>query len=253
MTTISSGEGGLSVRLKLNAALETVGSGAASWDGAAAAVLAGAASWNAAHGWGDHAGLYALVAHNHDGLYAPVSHTHADLYAPVSHTHDAGAITSGTLTLARGGTGRTDGWAPRWVTSRTITLGATGKGITGAADVTWTLAEIGAAAAASPDFTGRITEQVFAVTGTTPALSPTNGTIQTWELSANSSPTFAAGFTAGSSVTLMIDDGAARTITWPAMTWVGGAAPTLSLTGYTVVELWRVGSTYYGALVGAAA
>jgi hypothetical protein len=186
------------------------------------------AEWDAAFDWGNHAGLY----------------------APVSHSHSAGDITSGTLALAEGGTGRTDGFSPRWITSRTLTIGATGKGVTGDADVSWTLAEIGAAPSANPDFTGRITEQVFAVTGTAPALSPTNGTIQTWALTANSSPTFAAGFVAGSSMTLMIDDGTARTITWPTMTWVGGAAPTLALTGYTVVELWRVGSTYYGALVG---
>ena len=33
------------------------------------------------------------------------------------------------------------------------------------------------------------TEEVFAVTGTTPALSPTNGSIQTWVLSGDSTPT----------------------------------------------------------------
>jgi hypothetical protein len=97
---------------------------------------------------------------------------------------------------------------------------------------------------------GRVTEGVFAVTGSTPALSPTNGTIQTWTLAATSTPTFAAGFTSGASMTLMIDDGAAYSITWPSIQWAGGSAPTLATTGYTVVELWRVGATYYGALVG---
>lgn len=97
---------------------------------------------------------------------------------------------------------------------------------------------------------GRVTEEVFAVTGTTPALNPQDGTIQTWTLSANSTPTFAAGFVAGSSMTLMIEDGTAYTITWPVMQWSGGSAPTLATTGYTVVELWRVGAVYYGALVG---
>ena len=33
------------------------------------------------------------------------------------------------------------------------------------------------------------TEEVYAVSGTTPALSPTNGSIQTWTLSGNSTPT----------------------------------------------------------------
>jgi hypothetical protein len=97
---------------------------------------------------------------------------------------------------------------------------------------------------------GSVTEEVFAVTGTTPALDPINGTIQTWTLTAASTPT--DSFAAGESFTLMIDDGAAYTITWPTMTWVnnGAVAPTLATTGYTVVALWKVSTTLYGALVG---
>jgi hypothetical protein len=100
---------------------------------------------------------------------------------------------------------------------------------------------------------GSVTEEVFAVTGTTPALDPVNGTIQTWTLSAASTPT--DSFAAGESMTLMIDDGTAYTITWPTMTWVNNAAaaPTLATTGYTVVALWKVSTTLYGALVGAGA
>ena len=50
----------------------------------------------------------------------------------------------------------------------------------------------------------------------------------------------------------MIDDGTANTITWPTMTWVNnaGSAPTLSTTVETVVVLWQVSTTLYGALVG---
>jgi len=50
----------------------------------------------------------------------------------------------------------------------------------------------------------------------------------------------------------MIDDGSAYTVTWPTITWVNnaGAAPTLATSGYTVVAMWKVGSTLYGALVG---
>ena len=48
----------------------------------------------------------------------------------------------------------------------------------------------------------------------------------------------------------MIDDGSASTITWPSMTWVGGSAPTLATTGYTVIELWKVAGTLYGAHTG---
>jgi len=97
------------------------------------------------------------------------------------------------------------------------------------------------------------TEEVFAVTGTTPALSPTNGSIQTWTLSGASTPT-AGTWAAGQSITLMVDDGTAFTVTWSslAVTWKtdGGVAPTLNLTGFTVIELWKVGTTIYGARVG---
>ena len=99
-------------------------------------------------------------------------------------------------------------------------------------------------------FGGALKETIYALSGTTPALDPSNGTIQTWTLSASSSPT--DSFLAGESMTLMIDDGTAYTITWPTTTWVNnsGAAPTLATTGYTVIALWKVSTTLYGALVG---
>jgi hypothetical protein len=99
-------------------------------------------------------------------------------------------------------------------------------------------------------FTGAITEAVYALTGTTPALNPANGTIQTWTLSANSTPT--DGLAAGQSITLMIDDGTARTITWPSVTWKtnSGTAPILNTSGFTAIVLWKVGSVLYGARVG---
>ena len=97
------------------------------------------------------------------------------------------------------------------------------------------------------------TEEVFAVTGTTPALSPTNGSIQTWTLSGNSTPT-AGTWAAGQSITLMVNDGTAYTIDWTslAVTWKTDAesAPTLNTTGYTVIALWKVGTVIYGARVG---
>ena len=53
----------------------------------------------------------------------------------------------------------------------------------------------------------------------------------------------------------MIDDGTAYTVTWTTMgvVWVGGNAPALALTGYTVIEFWKVSTTIYGALVGSVA
>jgi hypothetical protein len=97
------------------------------------------------------------------------------------------------------------------------------------------------------------TEEVFAVTGTTPALSPTNGSIQTWTLSGDSTPT-AGTWAAGQSMTLQVDDGTAFAITWTslAVTWKtdSGIAPTLNTTGITAIQLWKVGAIIYGARVG---
>ena len=97
------------------------------------------------------------------------------------------------------------------------------------------------------------TEEVFTVTGTTPALSPTNGTYQNWTLTANSTPT-AGTWANGQSLTLHIDDGTAFTITWTSLsvTWKtnGGVAPTLQTTGVTVIQLWKTGGVIYGARVG---
>lgn len=105
-----------------------------------------------------------------------------------------------------------------------------------------------------PVIEGAIREDVFTITdATTVDIDPGNGSIQVWTLGGNRSPT-AANFLAGESVTLMVLDGTAFTINWINMsvTWVGGTAPTLNTTKYTVIVLWKVGSTMYGSLVGAA-
>jgi hypothetical protein len=101
---------------------------------------------------------------------------------------------------------------------------------------------------------GNYTETVFAVTdGSTVNLDPNNGPIQTWTLGANRTPG-QANWAAGQSITLLVDDGTARTITWTtlAVVWKTdfGAAPVLQLTGFTVIVLWKVGTTIYGARVG---
>lgn len=109
--------------------------------------------------------------------------------------------------------------------------------------------------ATNPSITGSITEDVFAITdGASVDINPANGTIQTWTLTASRTPVSPTNFAAGQSVTLMIQDGTAYTITWSsvAVTWVGGSAPTLDTTKYTIVELWKVGSVIYGASPGAA-
>ena len=105
----------------------------------------------------------------------------------------------------------------------------------------------------SPVFNDGYTEGVFAVTGTAPVLSPANGSIQTWALSGNSTPT-AGSWASGQSITLLVDDGSAYTINWASMsiTWKtgGGTAPALLTAGYTSIELAKIGTTIYGWLAG---
>lgn len=97
------------------------------------------------------------------------------------------------------------------------------------------------------------TEEVFAVTGATPALSPTNGSIQTWTLTGNSAPTLGM-WVNGQSMTLLIDDGTAYSINWAStgIVWKtgGGTAPVLLTTGYTALALVKVGTVVYGWLAG---
>jgi hypothetical protein len=160
---------------------------------------------------------------------------------------------SGTLAAANGGTGITSlgtGVATFLGTPSSANLAAaltdeTGSGVN--------------VFATGPSLSGVIlndgyTEEVFAVSGTTPALSPTNGSIQTWTLTANSTPT-AGTWAAGQSLTLMIGDGTAYTITWTSLApvWVGGIAPTLATTGFTVIQFWKVGTTIYGSTTGGVA
>ena len=102
---------------------------------------------------------------------------------------------------------------------------------------------------------GSIDENVYAVVDAAGvALTPQNGTIQTWTLGASRTPT-SGTWNAGESMTLMINDGTAFTVTWTTLgvTWVGGTAPILATTGFTVIELWKVSTTIYGALVGSVA
>lgn len=94
-------------------------------------------------------------------------------------------------------------------------------------------------------------ETVYAITdGASVSINPANGTIQTWTLGSNRTPT-ASSFASGQSVTLMIA-GTTNTVTWSSIgvVWVGGSAPTLPTTGYGIIELWKVNSTVYGASVG---
>jgi hypothetical protein len=108
-----------------------------------------------------------------------------------------------------------------------------------------------------PVIIGTILEDVFTITdGAAFEIDPGNGSIQLVTLGANRTPK-GTNFAAGESLTLMVDDGTARTLTWTDATWggsgvvwTGGSAPTLATSGYTVIELWKVGTQVYGAHVG---
>ena len=82
------------------------------------------------------------------------------------------------------------------------------------------------------------------------ALDPTLGGIQTITLGQDTTFTL-SNWESGHRMTLMIDDGSNRSVTWPTMQWAGGVEPTLATTGFNTIELWYVGSTLYGAYVGA--
>jgi len=110
-----------------------------------------------------------------------------------------------------------------------------------------------------PAIIGTILEDIFTITdGAAFEIDPGNGSIQLITLGASRTPK-ATNFTNGESVTLMVDDGTAYTLTWTDATFGGsgvvwktdsGSAPTLNTSGYTVIVLWKVGGQVYGARVG---
>ncbi len=108
-----------------------------------------------------------------------------------------------------------------------------------------------------PAIIGTILEDVFTITdGAAFEVNPGDGSIQLITLGASRTPK-ATNFAAGESITLMVDDGTAYTLTWTDATWgtggviwKGGTAPTLATTGYSVIQFWKVGTQVYGASVG---
>jgi hypothetical protein len=101
---------------------------------------------------------------------------------------------------------------------------------------------------------GAIDEEEFTITdGAAFVIDPENGSLQKITLGANRTPAAApAGWTAGKGLLLKINDGTAYTITWSTLgvTWVGGTAPTLATTGWTIVALWRDANAIYGKHIG---
>lgn len=122
-------------------------------------------------------------------------------------------------------------------------------------DVTITDASITATDVATGTFdvTGRVSEGVFTLTGTTPLIDPENGTIQMYNLSAPSSPTInAAAFLNGMSVTLGINIASFALTLPPNISWIGGGIPVLETgVGINWITIWNVGGIYYGIYSGA--
>ena len=174
------------------------------------------------------------------------------LTTPISGAQGGTGVANSGKTITLGGNLTTSGEHNATLTltaATTVTLPATG-----------TLATLAGTETLTNKTTEKLvlndgyTEEVFAISdGATVNLDPNNGSIQTWTLGANRTPG-QANWAAGQSITLMIDDGTARTITWTtlAVVWKtdGGSAPTLQTTGFTVIVLWKVGTTIYGARVG---
>ena len=110
-----------------------------------------------------------------------------------------------------------------------------------------------------PAIIGAILEDIYTISdGAAFEIDPGNGSIQLITLGASRTPK-ATNFAAGESVTLLVDDGTAYTLTWTDATFGGsgvvwktdgGNAPELNTSGYTVIVLFKVGSQVYGARVG---
>ena len=96
-----------------------------------------------------------------------------------------------------------------------------------------------------------INENVYTITdGASVDLDPDNGMIQAWGL-ATASKTATESFTEGQSMLLMVGILGSYTLTFPTISWVGGTAPTLTTDGnFNFIELWKIGTTLYGAYLG---
>ena len=144
----------------------------------------------------------------------------------------------------------TTGSAATLTTPRAIN----GVNFDGSADIT--IADSTKMPLAGGTFTGTIivedaiNENIFAITdASSVALDPDNGMVQTWTLGANRTAT--DSLTTGQSMLLIVTStGSSYTLTWPTMTWKGGSAPTLGGATPTAIELFKVGSTLYGATIG---
>ena len=161
-------------------------------------------------------------------------------------------ISTGLTALASGNAGISTGLTALASGNAALTVAASKGDVTLAGIQTLTNKTL-----TDPALIGTILEDVFTITdGAAFEVDPGNGSIQLITLGASRTPK-CTNFVAGESVTLMINDGTAYTITWTDATWgtggviwKGGTAPTLATTGYSVIQFWKVSTQVYGASVG---
>lgn len=176
------------------------------------------------------------------------------LTTPNLGTPSAATLTNATgLPISTGVSGLGTGVATFLATPSSANLASAVTGETGSGALVFgTSPAIATPTLTDPTITGAILEDIFTITdGAGFEIDPSNGTIQQVTLGANRTPA-ATNFANGESVTLMVDDGTAATITWTTVdvNWTGGVAPTLATSGWTVIELWKVGNQIFGAHTG---
>lgn len=163
-------------------------------------------------------------------------------------------ISTGLTALASGNAGISTGLTALASGNAALTVAASKGDVTLAGIQTLTNKTL-----TDPAIIGTTLEDIFTITdGAAFEVDPGNGSIQLITLGASRTPK-CTNMVAGESVTLMVDDGTAYTITWTDATWGtggvvwktnAGAAPTLNTSGYTVIVLWKVSTQVYGARVG---
>ena len=142
---------------------------------------------------------------------------------------DASLITSGTLAVARGGTG---------VTTST---GTTNVVLSNAPTLV------------NPTVTNYTETAYVANTSTAITVSLTNGTVQIYTLTGNATVTMPAASAGKSFIILLRQDATGgRTVTWSTVNWASATAPTITSTAskQDIFSFFSDGTSWYGCTLG---